>query len=141
MKKQFPTQAALLKTARAALTARTGFEKKGGQCKRFIRQICGAAGVPRSACPPTIIDAKQCAKWYRDTWPELCVSNGSLPGDILFYEKGHGKHGHVVMRELGNVVIENSVEHAPEDQEDARGVRPLARLGEPTLIVRVWRNK
>lgn len=139
MKLTYPSQAALLKTARAALTARTGFEKKAGQCKRFMRQICGAAKVPVSKKPPVEISAKECAQWYRTNCPEQVVTNGSLPGDLLFYEKGHGKFGHVAMREFGNVVIENSTAHAPQDQEDGRGVRRLEALGEPSLVVRLWR--
>lgn len=140
MKKiSFPTQALLLKTARIALTARTGFEKKAGQCKRFQRQIGRAAGVPLSVNPPVGLDAAQTAQWYRDVNPELIVTSG-LPGDWYFYEGGkHGPHGHMAMREFGNIAIENSTAHAPEDEEDGRGVRRLDQLGTPSLIVRVWK--
>lgn len=141
MKIKNVSQAALLKVARAALTAPNGFYKEAGNCKGFLRQICTVAGVPASIRPPWSIDSNQTAQWYRDNHPELCMKNGSLPGDMLFYEKGHGPHGHCVMREEGNIGIENSTRHAPEGEPDGRGVVPLKKLKTPTLIVRVWKNR
>lgn len=138
MTKTKPTQRRFIQWIIYAVTAPEGFEKRAGQCKRFIRQICEQAGVPDALCPPPVLDAKQCAEWYREKHPELCHENGSVPGDILFWEEGHGPHGHVGARVPKNMLAENSTAHAPQDEEDGRGYRFLKRLGEPSLIVRVW---
>lgn len=115
-------------------------EKEAGQCKRWVRQVCEGAGVPVAYRPPTVIDAKDCAAWYREEREDVCVDNGSVPGDILFWEHGHGPHGHVAIRIPGNRVAENSTAHAPDGKPDGRGTRPLDELGPPSLIVRLWRK-
>lgn len=139
MIEKLPLREKLLLTVANALRAPKGFEKKAGQCKRFVRQICEAAGVPPEMCPPPEIDARECANWYRHNWPELCDPRSPSVGDIYFYEIGHGIHGHVGFRDWGNRLAENSTAHAPEGKPDGRGVRPLVKVGKPTLTVRVWR--
>lgn len=139
MKKRLPTAQQIVQRTYEAVRAPFGFEKEAGNCKRFVRQICESLPIPAELCPPPVLDAKQCAAWYRKNHPEVCHNNGSVPGDILFYEKNSLPHGHVVVRLPGNIAGENSVAHAPEGEPDGRGYRPLLRVGEPTLIVRLWK--
>lgn len=141
MANNYPTNTEVIQGCYFAVRARTGFEKKAGQCKRFVRQLLLHLEVPEDARLPAGLDAKETAEWIRRNRPQHVVRNGSVPGDILFYENGHGPHGHVVVRLPGNIGGENSTAHAPEGQEDGRGYRPLARIGNPTLIYRVWRAK
>lgn len=140
MKKRQPTQAEFLKTARTALTAAKGFEKKAGQCKRLVRQVEEASGLDPSLCLPAGLDASESARWIRKNRPEQVVRGGGLPGDVYCYEIGHGPHGHMGIRDFGNVLMENSVAHAPEGEEDGRGVRALSKVGTPTLIFRPWKG-
>jgi hypothetical protein len=140
MNNKLPTRAKLLLAASQGLIATSGFETRAGQCKRWIRQVTTIAQVPAEMRPPFEIDARQCAEWYRTHHPELCVSNGDVPGDLLFYENGHGPHGHVGIRLYGNVLGENSTAHAPEDEPDGRGTRRLWQVGKPSLVVRLWQD-
>src|SRR5690349_25010700 len=98
MQKELPTQAEVSRSFIAGLTSDTLTEKEAGLCWRFIRLRLKAAGFPNDLIPPLGSDASQAAQWYRTKHPELCVFNGSVPGDVLFYEIGHGPHGHVVGR-------------------------------------------
>lgn len=141
MPTKLPTQKYLVDTAYKALRARNGFEKKGGQCKRFVRQIQEAAGVSIDIRIPTGISAKQAAKWYRDNHPDLICDNGGLPGDIYFWESGSGGFGHCAIRGKNNELIQNSEFFAPEDEEDARGVRLIKDMKTASLIVRTWRGR
>jgi hypothetical protein len=134
-----PTAQTMVNMVRHAISAPNGFEAHAGQCKRFVRQVCEAAGVPSDISPPVGLTAMECEKWYRTNHPECVMKNGSVPGDILFFSVGHGPDGHTGFRMPGNELGENSVAHAPEGQRDGRGYRPLAEVGEPSAIVRVWR--
>lgn len=138
MSNELPTQAEIVRQAIAGLTALTNAEPEAGNCWRQTRLRLKVAGVPPELIPPIGVDAIGAAHWYRVNHPNLCKTNGSVPGDVLFYELGHGPHGHVVTRIPGNLGAENSTAHAPEGESDGRGTRPLARIGTPTLIVRLW---
>lgn len=138
---KLPRQADIVAVAKMALVARKGFEKKAGQCKRWVRQVQIALKVPERVQLPVGIDAKQSAQWVRDNCPGCIMHNGSVPGDVLIWENGHGPHGHMGIRIPGNKLAENSVAHAPVDTEDGRGTRDLSQLGEPDMVFRFWRGK
>lgn len=138
-KNELPTQAELVRATVAGLTAITDMEDEAGYCWRHTRLRLRVAGVPKDLIPPIGVDAIGAAHWYRVNHPDLCKTNGSVPGDVLFYELHHGPHGHVVTRITANRAAENSVAHAPEGERDGRGTRALSAIGVPTLIVRLWR--
>lgn len=136
---ELPTQLEVVKSSVRGLTAKDQMEDEAGNCWRHTRLRLVAAGFPPELIPPIGTDAAGAARWYRKHHPSLCKAKSSVPGDVLFFEKGHGEHGHVVTRIPGNLVAENSVVHAPEGQKDGRGTRPLGSLGKPSLIMRPWR--
>lgn len=138
---KLPKQSDIVAMAKIALVSQRGFEKKAGQCKRWVRQVQAALKVPVRVQLPPGIDAKQSAQWVRDNCPECVMVNGSVPGDVLIWEHGHGPHGHMGIRGPGNVLYNNSTAHAPEGKEDGRGIRPLSELGEPDMVFRFWRGK
>lgn len=135
-----PNQKEVVDAFVSGLTAEENAEQIAGMCWRFTRQRLAVAGVPDNLIPPRGVDANGAARWYRKYHPELCKENGSVPGDVLFYEEGHGPHGHVGGRIPRNRLAENSVAHAPEGKADGRGIRALSRVGTPTLILRMWRD-
>lgn len=138
MKHELPTQDELVRSAVAGLTATKDMEDEAGMCWKHTRLRLAAAGVPASLIPPVGVDASGAARWYRKNHPELIARNGSVPGDVLFFEIGHGEHGHVGQRVPGNRLAENSVAHAPLGKKDGRGTRSLLKVGKPSLVVRFF---
>jgi hypothetical protein len=122
------------KVAKEALT-NDDYETDPGYCQRFVRQVVHAVYGSRYE-QYRGQDAKDSARLWRHS--QLCVNpkNGSVPGDILYFEHRHGPHGHVVIRIHGNKVAENSVVHS-NGRHGGKGTRELWQLGTPSLIVRL----
>lgn len=137
---QLPTQEEVITSANDGLTATENAETEPGYCWRYVRQRLAVAGFPADLIPPRGVDAKGAAQWYRKNHPELIARNGSVPGDVLFYEIGHGEHGHVGFRVPRNRLNENSLAHKAANPKDGRGTRRLDRVGTPTMVLRPFRK-
>jgi hypothetical protein len=122
--------------AAALAMVRRGYESRPGFCARFVRQVVWEV-YNRRDFPPGNLDARQQFQWFAAQGLSIPLEHGSVPGDLLYKISFHdGLHGHVGIRCIGNVVIENSSYHS-ENGSDARGQRTLEAFGEVSGIIRL----
>jgi hypothetical protein len=120
----------------ATAAIKTGdYEKAPSMCQRFVRQVVRTVYGPRfdQFRGPS---AKASADLWRGSQYAIDPKRGSLPGDVLYWEEGHGPSGHVAIRVTGNRIVENSVVHH-NGERGSIGTRELWQLGTPSLIVRL----
>lgn len=124
-----------LSTAAKHALSDSQVESLPGFCQRFVREVVqklyGHKFDKWLAKPTARLAA---AAWMRSPYA-VDPSHGSVPGDILFFTKGHDENGHVVIRIEGNLVAENSRVH--RGPHGAKGVRRMDEIGTPDLIVRL----
>ena len=119
-----------------AATWLAGYETEPGYCQRFVRQVCARNVVSKETFQRGGSAIEAALSWARDG--RFVVRGGqSVPGDILYWTRGHGKYGHVAFRVYGNFIVENSVRHAR--RLDARFYHPIQSMDAPDLIVRIVR--
>lgn len=118
----------------AAVTAKTGYEKKPHYCQRWVRQVV------QSVCGATYdhlfkASAVETGKAMKAAGLSVPLTRGCVPGDLLYKLTGSGGDGHVGIRVEGNRVAENSSVHW--NGKDARGFRSLKEFGNFDLIIRL----
>lgn len=121
----------------AAAKQKSGYPSDPGECAQFQRKVTtNVLGLMRSWHPGP--DAKAVGQLLRSRG--LLVKSGHPEvGDLLVWTgEGHGSHGHIAMRVLGNRIAENATIHHNQTG-DARGFRPLAGLDPNFSVYRLWK--
>jgi hypothetical protein len=108
-----------------------------GECAAFVRiGTTQVLGVERSWRPGP--DAIGVYNLMRSRGHVLPPGTRAEVGDLLVWIEGHGIHGHIAMRVIGNRVAENSSAHVDADG-DARGFRKLSDLDTNYHVIRLWK--
>ena len=130
-----PQNATLAATATSAIT-NPAFERRGGYCQRFVRQVVQRAhGSRYDRFHKSTAEASRKA-WIAGGYA-VNPKNGSVIGDILYKAATREvPEGHVGIRVAGNRVAENSTTSLGRVQ-GAKGFRTLEEFGAVKTIVRL----
>lgn len=114
-----------------------GYSSQPGLCAQFCRLVhTRVLGAARSWQPGP--DAIGVARILRERGHEL--PPGSFPevGDMVVLSgPGHGPHGHIMIRVIGNRFANNSTWNYNQTG-DARGFRPLSAFPVGGRVFRLW---
>lgn len=108
-----------------------------GECAAFCRIGCTEVlGVNRAWSPgPDAIGVYHLMLTRGLVYPR---GTRAEVGDLMVWIDGHGPHGHIGMRVIGNRVAQNSTLLA-ERNGDPRGFLPLADMDPNYRVIRLWR--